>query len=246
MASLYTSCPRPRTSACAARARQGEIGKIWRVFANFELANPLPRQKACLAGTAGRGEESSLHEEGSEMFARFIAAVTVALALSAPAWAADRKDLQVVRDVQKQVLTYPQFSIFDTVHMQIDSGIVTLTGKVTMPYKKNDLAKRVARIDGVHQVVNRITVLPVSGFDDELRFRIARAIYGNSNFWNYGSMANPPIHVIVENGHVTLDGVVNSNTDRMLARSIASSFGAFSVTNDLKTDAEVEQELERL
>jgi hyperosmotically inducible protein len=180
------------------------------------------------------------------MFARFIAAVTVALALSAPAWAADRKDLQVVRDVQKQVLTYPQFSIFDTVHMQIDSGIVTLTGKVTMPYKKNDLAKRVARIDGVHQVVNRITVLPVSGFDDELRFRIARAIYGNSNFWNYGSMANPPIHVIVENGHVTLDGVVNSNTDRMLARSIASSFGAFSVTNDLKTDAEVEQELERL
>ena len=180
------------------------------------------------------------------MFARFIAAVTVTLALSAPAWAADRKDLQVVRDVQKQVLTYPQFSIFDTVHMQIDSGVVTLTGKVTMPYKKNDLAKRVARIDGVQQVVNRITVLPVSGFDDELRFRIARAIYGNSNFWNYGSMANPPIHVIVENGHVTLDGVVNSNTDRMLARSIASSFGAFSVTNDLKTDAEVEQELERL
>jgi len=180
------------------------------------------------------------------MFARFIAAVTVAVALSAPAWAADRKDLQVVRDVQKQVLTYPQFSIFDTVHLQIDSGVVTLTGKVTMPYKKNDLAKRVARIDGVQQVVNRITVLPVSGFDDELRFRIARAIYGNSNFWNYGSMANPPIHVIVENGHVTLDGVVNSNTDRMLARSIASSFGAFSVTNDLKTDAEVEQELERL
>ena len=180
------------------------------------------------------------------MFARFVAAITVVLALSAPAWAADRKDLQVVRDVQKQVLTYPQFSIFDTVHMQIDEGVVTLLGKVTMPYKKNDLEKRVAKIDGVHQVINKIMVLPVSGFDDELRFRIARAIYGNSNFWNYGSMANPPIHVIVENGHVTLDGVVNSNTDRMLARSIASSFGAFSVTNNLKTDAEVEQELERL
>ena len=180
------------------------------------------------------------------MFAKFVAAITVVLALSAPAWAADRKDLQVVRDVQKQVLTYPQFSIFDTVHMQIDEGVVTLLGKVTMPYKKNDLEKRVAKIDGVHQVINKITVLPVSGFDDELRFRIARAIYGNSNFWNYGSMANPPIHVIVENGHVTLDGVVNSNTDRMLARSIASSFGAFSVTNNLKTDAEVEQELERL
>ena len=180
------------------------------------------------------------------MFARFVAAITVVLALSAPAWAADRKDLQVVRDVQKQVLTYPQFSIFDTVHMQIDEGVVTLLGKVTMPYKKNDLEKRVAKIDGVHQVINKITVLPVSGFDDELRFRIARAIYGNSNFWNYGSMANPPIHVIVENGRVTLEGVVNSEVDRVLARSIASNFLAFDVKNELKTEAEVKQELEKL
>src|SRR5438874_3709358 len=180
------------------------------------------------------------------MFARFVAAIIVVLALSAPAWAAERTELEVVRDVQKQVLTYPQFSIFDAVQMQIDEGVVTLLGKVTMPYKKNDLEKRVAKVDGVHQVISKITVLPVSGFDDELRFRIARALYGNSNFWNYGSMANPPIHIIVENGHVTLDGVVNSNTDRMLARSIASSFGAFSVTNDLKTDAEVDQELEHL
>jgi len=180
------------------------------------------------------------------MFARVITAATVVLALSAPAWAADRKDLQVARDVSKQVLTYPQFSIFDAVHMQVSEGVVTLTGKVTMPYKKNDLAKRVAKIDGVHQVINQIDVLPVSQFDDELRFQIARAIYGNSSFWNYGAMANPPIHVIVDHGHVTLDGVVNSNTDRMLARSIASSFGAFSVTNDLKTDAEMQQELEHL
>ena len=180
------------------------------------------------------------------MFAKLIAAITVVLALSAPAWAADRKDLQVARDVSKQVLTYPQFSIFDSVHMQVNDGLVTLTGKVTMPYKKNDIAKRVAKIDGVERVNNQISVLPVSQFDDELRFRIARAIYGNSSFWTYGAMANPPIHIIVENGHVTLDGVVNSNTDRMLARSIASSFGAFSVTNDLKTDAEMEQELEHL
>jgi hyperosmotically inducible protein len=180
------------------------------------------------------------------MFARFIAATTVVLAMSAPAWAADRKDLQVVRDVSKQVMTYSQFSIFDAVHMQINEGVVTLTGEVTMPFKKNDIAKRVAKVDGVTQVVNQIDVLPVSSYDDDLRFRISRAIYGNSNFWNYGAMANPPIHIIVKNGHVTLDGVVNSNTDRMLARSIASSFGAFSVTNDLKTDAETQQELEHL
>jgi hyperosmotically inducible protein len=181
------------------------------------------------------------------MFARFIAAVSVVLALSAPAWAADRTNLQVARDVSKQVLTYSQFSIFDTVHMQInDGGAVVLTGKVTMPFKKDDIAKRVAKVDGVHQVINQIAVLPVSQYDDALRFRIARAIYGNSSFWNYGSMANPPIHIVVENGHVTLDGVVNSDTERMLARSLASGFGAFSVTNELKTDAEMQQELEHL
>jgi hyperosmotically inducible protein len=149
--------------------------------------------------------------------------------------------------VQKQVLTYPQFSVFDAVHMTFDEqGAVVLTGAVTMPYKKSDIAKRVAKVKGVTKVVNNIDVLPVSQFDDNLRFRIARAIYGNSSFWNYGAQANPPIHIVVENGHVTLDGVVNSETDRMLARSIASSFGAFSVTNNLKTDAEVQQELEHL
>ena len=62
-------------------------------------------------------------------------------------------------------------------------------------------------------VTNKIDVLPVSGFDDDLRFRIARAIYNNANFWGYGSMVNPPIHVIVEHGRVTLEGVVNNNTD---------------------------------
>jgi hyperosmotically inducible protein len=182
------------------------------------------------------------------MFTRVIAAITVVLALSAPAWAAaDQNNLQMFRDVQKQVLTYPQFSVFDTVHMQFDDqGAVTLTGEVTMPYKKDDIAKRIAKVKGVTRVVNNIDVLPVSMFDDDLRFRIARAIYGNSNFWNYGAQANPPIHIIVKNGHVTLDGVVNSETDRMLARSIASSFGAFSVTNNLKTDSEAQQELEHL
>jgi hyperosmotically inducible protein len=180
------------------------------------------------------------------MFAKAISAAMVILALSAPAWAADRKELQVARDVSARVLTYSQFSIFDTVHMQLDNGIVTLTGKVTMPYKRNDIEKRVATVDGVRQVVNQITVLPVSPYDDQLRFRIARAIYGNSTFWTYGSMVNPPIHIVVENGHVTLDGVVNSNVERMMARSLATGFGAFSVTNDLKTDEEMRQELEHL
>ena len=88
-------------------------------------------------------------------------------------------------------------------------------------------------------------MLPVSSFDEELRNRIARSIYGNSNFWNYAIMANPPIHIIVDHGHVTLTGVVQSNVDRMLARSLATQFGAMSVKNDLKTEDEVRQQLEK-
>jgi hyperosmotically inducible protein len=84
-------------------------------------------------------------------------------------------------------------------------------------------------------------VLPVSQFDNDLRQRIARSIYGHSNFWRYASMANPPIHIIVEHGRVTLTGVVGSNVDRMLARALASQFGAFSVTVQLRTDAETRE-----
>ena len=180
------------------------------------------------------------------MFARTIAAATIVLALSAPTWAADRKDFQVARDVSKQVLTYSQFSIFDAVHMQVDDGLVTLTGKVTMPYKKNDIERRVRKLASVERLDNRIEVLPVSQFDDDLRFRIARAIYSNPNFRPFASMVNPPIHVIVERGRVTLEGVVNSQVDRMLARSIASNFLAFDIKNALKTEAEVKAELEKL
>jgi len=175
-----------------------------------------------------------------------MAAAAMVLALSAPALAASDDNLQLYREVSRQVLRYPQFTIFDSVQAAVDNGIVTLTGKVTMPYKRNDLEKQVLKIAGVRQVNNRIDVLPVSPFDDELRLGIARAIYGNSNFWNYASMVNPPIHIIVDHGHVTLEGVVNSNVDRALARSLASSFPAFSVTNNLKTDAEVRAELEKI
>jgi len=155
-----------------------------------------------------------------------------------------RKDLQVFNDIAKSVNRYAQFSIFDDVEVAVKDGVVTLTGKVTMPYKRDDIEKRVAKVDGVSEVRNQISVLPVSQFDDALRYRIARSIYGSGHFVNY-SKVNPPIHVIVDHGRVTLTGVVNSEVDRMLARSLATQFGAFSVTNNLKTDAEVRDALEK-
>ena len=161
------------------------------------------------------------------------------LASPGAASAQDRRDLRVGDDIVRQVNTYPQFTIFDDVNARIEQGVVTLTGRVTMPYKKNDIGRRIARIDGVREVQNNIGVLPASSYDDQLRQRVARAIYGNPSFWNYAAMARPPIHIIVEGGRVKLTGVVNSNVERMLARSLATGFGELSVESELRTDAEV-------
>ena len=176
------------------------------------------------------------------------AALLIALVLGAATAAAaqERKDLQVFRDISDQVNRYTQFTIFDNVEASIDQGRVVLSGSVTMSFKKDDIERRVRAVTGVASVDNRIGVLPVSQFDDELRFRIARAIYGNSAFWNYASMANPPIHIVVNRGRVTLAGVVQSNVERMLARSLATGFASFEVRNELKTDEEARVELEKI
>ena len=176
-----------------------------------------------------------------------VAACAAALMLTAnvtfAGQTADRKDFQIAKDIATSVQRYTRFTIFDDIGANVKDGVVTLSGKVTMPFKRDDLEKRVAKIDGVRNVSDQIAVLPVSQFDDELRYRIARSIYNNSNFWNYAIMPNPPIHIVVEHGRVTLTGVVQSEVDRMLARSLATQFGALSVTNALKTDAEVDQAL---
>jgi len=181
------------------------------------------------------------------MLPKLCASAAVLLLTASVAGAAidERKDFQILKDVATSVDRYTQFTVFDDVSASVTEGVVTLTGKVTMPYKRDDIARRVAKIDGVRSVDDRISVLPVSTFDDELRYRIARSIYGHSNFWNYAIMPNPPIHIVVEHGRVTLTGVVQSDVDRMLARSLASQFGALSVTNELKTDAEVQATLEK-
>ena len=179
------------------------------------------------------------------MLARTAIALVTLLALSTPALA-QSDTLTLFREVQKQVLRYPHFTIFDSVNAQIDSGVVTLTGKVTMPHKRRDIERRVSRIAGIQQVRNQIEVLPASQFDDQLRYGIARAIYGHHAFVRYASMANPPIHIVVERGRVTLQGVVSNEAERMIARSIATSFNAFQVKTELKTDAEVRDELEKL
>jgi len=158
----------------------------------------------------------------------------------------DRKDLQVFNDISKTVNRYSQFTIFDDVEVAVKDGIATLTGDVTMPHKREDIGKRVAQVEGVLEVRNQIKVLPASLSDDRLRYRIARAIYDNPHFWNYAIGPNPPIHIIVEHGRVTLTGVVNNDTDRVIARSLAHQFPAMSVKNNLRTNAEARDLLETI
>jgi osmotically-inducible protein OsmY len=174
-----------------------------------------------------------------------VAALFVLSASPAFSQQPERKDLQVFNDIADRVNRYTQLTIFDSISASVDEGRVVLSGWVTMPYKRDDLERRVRKVEGVTTIDNKIGVLPVSQFDDDLRFRISRAIYGHSLFWNYANMANPPIRIVVNRGRVTLEGVVQSNVERMLARSLASGFNAFEIKNALKTDAEVREEMER-
>ena len=188
------------------------------------------------------------------MLTRFLTAASLVFALAASAAAQTNvlppvpapTALQLFRSVQRQVLTYPHFSVFDSINAQIKDGTVTLTGKVTMPYKSKDLEERVSRIKGIKGVNNQIEVLPASQSDDALRNGIANAIYGNTAFAHYANQANPPIHIIVERGRVVLEGVVANDVDRTVAYSIASMFQAFSVKNALRTEEEVKKELSGL
>jgi hyperosmotically inducible periplasmic protein len=203
-----------------------------------------------VAGRAG------IHIAAAQIHMRIrsrVLAMLMTVALSGPAIAAaqgpvvvERANYDVFKDVSSQVNRYVNFTVFDDVSASVVDGVVTLAGRVTMPYKRQDLERRVTKVAGVRAVQNQIEVLPVSQFDDELRYRIARAIYGNPTFWHYAAMANPPIHIVVERGHVTLSGVVNSNVERALARSLATGFGSFSVKNELKTDAEMKDILEKM
>ena len=166
-------------------------------------------------------------------------ALAFAIALTiAPlhAAAAQISDADLAERVAAAVRGYVNFGIFDDISIEVDNRAVTLTGRVTMPFKRNEIEARVKQIDGIRSLTNRVEVLPVSIYDSELRQRLALAIYGNPSFRHYASMVTPPIHIIVENGRVTLTGAVFSNVEKVLASSLAQIPGVMSVKNELTTD----------
>jgi len=142
------------------------------------------------------------------------------------------------REVRRELVTLPFYNLFDHFAFRVDGNTVTLMGKVTRPTLKSDAENVVKRLEGVEKVVNQIEVLPLSGHDDDLRLSLYRAIYGHSALQLLAIRAFPPIHIIVERGHVTLEGVVANEMQRNIAAAQANGVpGAFSVTNNLRVDS---------
>ena len=129
----------------------------------------------------------------------------------------------------------PYFGVFDNIEYSVDGETVTLLGDVTRPTLKSDAENVVKRIEGVEHVVNKIEVLPPSPMDDQLRLALYRTIYGFPALEKYALGVQKPIRIIVKNGHVTLEGVVDSEADKNLAGIRANAVpGIFSVTNNLQ------------
>jgi len=144
-------------------------------------------------------------------------------------------DAAVTNSVAERLRRYVLYSVFDDVAVGVREGQVTLTGEVTAGFKANDLARIAAKVRGVQGVRNDIRTLPVSLFDDQLRVAIASRLYGDPVFELYSLQVPPPIHIVVENGHVTLTGAVGSEVERVKAGFVAREvFGVMSVDNELK------------
>ena len=161
---------------------------------------------------------------------------------SVRAVAAPQVDADIQSEVVDAVLGYVYYGVFDSIGVGVDSGVVTLTGSVLEPWHKDDLQKRVARLEGVREVKNQIRVQPVSIFDDGLRAQLYRQIYGAGMFQRYASFANPPIHIIVENGNITLTGLVNSRVEKVALESMARGTLAFKVDNQVQVESDINKE----
>jgi len=139
------------------------------------------------------------------------------------------------KKVRHELLILPWYGVFDNLEYSINGNVVTLSGQVVFPLTRQDAVGSVKNIEGVSKVVDNITPLPPSPFDNQTRRAEYRAIFSEPSLSKYSMGVNPAIHIIVDNGHVTLVGYVDSRTDVQLATMRANSVpGVFSVTNDLQ------------
>jgi hyperosmotically inducible protein len=150
------------------------------------------------------------------------------------------KSMDVTQQIRHEISTLPYTGIWDWIEAELrPDGTVVLRGDVTRPSMKADAESRVRGIESVTNVVDDIRVLPLSQFDNEIRIGVYRSLFNwNSALSRYALGANPSIHIIVDNGKVTLKGIVSNTMDKQLAGMAANRvFGVFSVDNELQVES---------
>jgi hyperosmotically inducible protein len=173
-------------------------------------------------------------------------ALLLTLAMSSTVWGlADEKSPRnperFIREIRHELVMLPYYGVFDNLSFRVDGFNVTLMGQVTRPTLKSSAENVVKDVEGVQKVTNNIEVLPVSPNDDRLRLALYQTIYGHSALNRYALNAVPPIHIIVKNGNVTLEGVVANEMDKNVANAQANSVpGVFGVTNNLRVEGSSE------
>jgi hyperosmotically inducible protein len=174
----------------------------------------------------------------TRMLGRFLMAAALLAGVAAATTKAGanlpQSDSDIAKNVRHEVVMYPRYSIWDDVGFRVVNGNVSLLGEVNQPFKKLDIERLVRNVPGVTSVTNEIKVLPLSSMDDRLRLQVANAIYRDPILSGYAMGAVPAIHIIVENGHVTLTGMVNSDMEKQIAGMRAASSLSFGpITNNL-------------
>ena len=159
------------------------------------------------------------------ILATILASATLMLGASKGDKPAPGTDAAIADQVRHEVVMYPRYTIWDDISFRVANGQVELTGAVSQPFKKDDIERLVRSVPGVTSLSDEIRVLPLSPQDDRLRVQVARAIFRDPVFTRYAMQALPPIHIIVDNGHVTLTGVVSTEMEKQVAGMRASSAG---------------------
>jgi len=168
---------------------------------------------------------------------RLLLLIAALLAAGAAEAQAPRED-RTTRAIRRELLTLPYYGVFDHLAFTIDKGTVRLLGQVRTPSLKRDAERAIEDLEGVEQVVNEIEILPTSTHDDQIRMAAYRAIYRHDALERYAIQALPPIHIIVKNGHITLEGIVGSQIDKTIAAAQARSIPqVFSVTDNLRVES---------
>jgi len=201
------------------------------VFKHGNVQVSVDNGVATLSGTV----DSAGYKLDAERAARKVDGVTVVDNIAVRA--DDVTPRQIAEQARKEVVTYYAYTIFDNINLQLQDGRLVVSGQVTQPFKKSDIGNFLAHIKGVAELDNNLEVLPTSQYDDRLRMAVARAIYRDPLFVRYADQALPPIHIIVNNGSVTLEGVVANQLDRTKAEAdarLAATY--FSFTDNLRLD----------